>query len=71
MDEVDSENSGKTVHKTAVFFRRTGRRRLEQGRIPSKGDLGKSVEATKAATASEDHSLKRGQSSHVSTAPFP
>ena len=39
MDEVNSENSEETVHKAAVFVRRTGRRRLEQGRLPNKGDL--------------------------------
>lgn len=45
MDEVNSENSEKTVHKAAVFVRRTGRRRLEQGRLPNKGDLGTGVKA--------------------------
>ena len=45
MDEVDSESSGQTTHKTALSVER---RRLEEGRLPCKRDLRKSAEATKA-----------------------
>ena len=60
LDEVNSENSEKTVHKAAVFVRRTGRRRLEQGRLPNKGDLGTGVEATKTATTSPHFAPSHG-----------
>lgn len=61
MDGACLEISGKTAHRAAVFVGRTGKRRLEQGRLPSMGDLGKSVEAKRATTTREDSSLKRGK----------
>ena len=66
MDEVDSENSGQTAQKTVLFVER---RRLEQGRLSNKGDVRKSVEATKATTTSEDSFLKGGKAA-MSTQPI-